>query len=285
MCHIIGSILPGIINPGMGGKMSASSSRPVIRVSGEGARSGNDLLPTEAPVEFRLGRVPIAVLMRTPGQDTELARGFSLTEGIILHPDELAEVRALPGREGEGRYELILAPGIDIDPEQFRRNLYTTSSCGVCGKASIDAVRIASPPLPDGPVVPSGLLEELMETMRAAQIGFDLTGGLHAAGAFTVEGELMGVREDVGRHNAMDKLVGFLSARRWPLDQAVVTVSGRVSFELVQKAAVAGLSILAGVSAASSLAVDLADEVGMTVAGFVRPGGFNIYTHPRRVLA
>ena len=263
--------------------MSASSSHPFIRVTREGRRSGTDLLPTESPVEFRMGGVPIAVLMRTPGQDAELALGFSLTEGIILHPDELAEVRALPGQEGEGRYKLIPAPGTNIDPEQFRRNLYTTSSCGVCGKASIDAVRIASRPLPDGPVIRAGLLPELMETMRAAQVGFDLTGGLHAAGAFTLEGELVGVREDVGRHNAMDKLVGFLSARSWPLKERIVTVSGRVSFELVQKAAVAGLTILAGVSAASSLAVELADELGMTVAGFVRPGGYNIYTHPRRI--
>ncbi len=243
----------------------------------------DDLLPTEEPVEFRMGGVPIAVLMRTPGNDEELARGFALTEGIILRPDELAYVRRLPGREGEGRYELVPAGGIEIDPEQFRRNLYSTSSCGVCGKASIDAVRVASPPLPDGPTIPADLLLGLMESMRGAQSGFDETGGLHAAAAFTPGGQLLGLREDVGRHNAMDKLVGFLSSRRWPLGEIVVTVSGRVSFELVQKAAVAGLSVLAGVSAASSLAVDLADEVGLTVAGFVRPGGFNLYTHPRRI--
>ena len=263
--------------------MQASSSRSVIRVTKDGRLPQTDLLPTEEPVEFRMGGVPIAVLMRTPGHDEELARGFALTEGIILRPDELAEVRALPGREGEGRYELVPASGIVIDPEQFRRNLYATSSCGVCGKASIDAVRIASPPLPNGPVVPALLLEPLMETMRAAQTGFEQTGGLHAAAAFRIDGGLVGLREDVGRHNAMDKLVGFLSTGGWPLEEMVVTVSGRVSFELVQKAAVAGLSILAGVSAASSLAVDLADEVGLTVAGFVRPGGLNLYTHPRRV--
>ncbi len=263
--------------------MPASSSHPFIRVTQGDRRSGTDLLPTESPVEFRMGGIPIAVLMRTPGHDAELALGFSLTEGMILHPGELAEVRALPGREGEGRYELIPAAGINIDPEQFRRNLYATSSCGVCGKASIDAVRIASPPLPAGPVIRPGLLPELMETMRAGQVGFDLTGGLHAAAAFTVDGEMVGLREDIGRHNAMDKLVGFLSARSWPLKGMVVTVSGRVSFELVQKAAVAGLTILAGVSAASSLAVELGDELGMTVAGFVRPGGYNIYTHPGRV--
>ena len=230
-----------------------------------------------------MGGVPIAVLMRTPGNDEELARGFALTEGIILRPDELASVRKLPGREGSGRYELVPAAGIEIDPEQFRRNLYSTSSCGVCGKASIDAIRVASPPLPGGPTVPADLLVGLMESMRGAQSGFDETGGLHAAAAFTPDGHLMGLREDVGRHNAMDKLVGFLASRRWPLEEMIITVSGRVSFELVQKAAVAGLSVLAGVSAASSLAVDLADELGLTVAGFVRPGGFNLYTHPQRI--
>lgn len=265
--------------------MPASSTRPVIRITPDGRLTRTDLLPTEEPVEFRMGGVPIAVLMRTPGHDEELARGFALTEGIILRPDELAYVRALPGREGEGRYELVPATGVIIDPEQFRRNFYATSSCGVCGKASIDAVRIASPPLPDGPAVPAGLLHRLMETMLTAQTGFKETGGLHAAAAFTVSGRLVGLREDVGRHNAMDKLVGFLSSRSWPLEQLVITVSGRVSFELVQKAVVAGLSILAGVSAASSLAVDLADETGLTVAGFVRPGGFNLYTHPHRVRA
>ncbi|MCY3538997.1 MAG: formate dehydrogenase accessory sulfurtransferase FdhD [bacterium] len=263
--------------------MSISSPRPIRRFSRSGIEEVEDLLPTEEPVEFRLQGVPIAVLMRTPGHDRELARGFALTEGIILNPTELAEVQALAGVEGSGRYELVLAEGISIDPERFRRNLYSTSSCGVCGKASIDAVRVASPPLPSGPVVSVGFLQELMEEMASLQTGFADTGGLHAAAAFTPEGELLGVREDVGRHNAMDKLVGRLAARRWPLGEVVVTVSGRVSFELVQKAAVAGVSVLAGVSAASSLAVDLADELGMTVVGFVRPGGSNLYTHPHRL--
>jgi len=264
--------------------MSASSPRPVIRISADGRVPRDDLLPTEEPVEFRMGEVPIAVLMRTPGHDEELARGFALTEGIILRPGELAEVRALPGRTGEGRYELVLRSGVDVDPEQFRRNLYSTSSCGVCGKASIDAVRVASAPLPEGPIVSGGLLTGLMVSMRAAQAGFDQTGGLHAAAAFTPSGGLVAFREDVGRHNAMDKLVGCLSAIGWPLGEKIITVSGRVSFELVQKAAVAGLSVLAGVSAASSLAVDLADELGMTLAGFVRADGFNLYTHPFRIV-
>ncbi len=263
--------------------MSASSSRPIVRIDAEGRSERSDLLPTEEPVEFRLAGVPIAVLMRTPGHDEDLARGFALTEGIILRPDELAEVRRLPGRDGEGRYELVPVDGLHIDPEQFRRNLYSTSSCGVCGKASIDAVRVAAPPPPDGPFIAADRLIGLMESMRAAQAGFKETGGLHAAAAFTPDGAPAGLREDVGRHNAMDKLVGFLAARGLPMGEMIVTVSGRVSFELVQKAAVAGFGLLAGVSAASSLAVDLADELGLTVAGFVRPGGFNLYTHPRRI--
>lgn len=264
--------------------MTVSSSRSVVRVGPNGRIERVDLLPTEEPVEFRLSGVPIAVLMRTPGNDEELARGFALTEGIILRPDELAEVRAMPGEDGAGRYELITAEGIVIDPEQFRRNLYSSSSCGVCGKASIDSIRIAAPPLPEGPVVAADRLAEYMDAMREEQMGFSESGGLHAAAAFTSDGNMLAVREDIGRHNAMDKLVGYLSMQQWPLGELTITVSGRVSFELVQKVAVAGLSVIAGVSTASSLAVDLADELGLTVAGFVRPGGFNIYTHEHRIV-
>ena len=263
--------------------MASNSQRSVIRVSSDARTERVDLLPTEEPIEFRLAGIPIAILMRTPGHDEELARGFALTEGIILRPSELYEVRSLPGEDGAGRYELIMADGVEIDPEQFRRNLYATSSCGVCGKASIDSIRVAAPPLPPGPTLAADRLTDHMEVMAEAQSGFAESGGLHAAAAFASDGELVAIREDVGRHNAMDKLVGVLSMHSWPLDEMTITVSGRVSFELVQKAAVAGLSLLAGVSAASSLAVDLADELGLTVAGFVRPGGFNIYTHPHRI--
>ena len=264
--------------------MDAVSVRRLVRVEEDVRRVREDRLPAEEPVEFRLGGVPIAVLMRTPGHDGELARGFALTEGIILRPSELAGVRAAGGPEGEGRYDLVLAEGTTVDPEQFRRNLYATSSCGVCGKASIDAVRVASPTPPPGPEVAAERLPELMETMREAQSGFAQTGGLHAAAAFSPDGELVALREDVGRHNAMDKLVGALAADRWPLGEMAVTVSGRVSFELVQKTAAAGLSLLAGVSAATSLAAELAEELGVTVAGFVRRGGFDIYSHPRRIV-
>ena len=164
--------------------MSSSSARRILRVGSDGRKALDDLLPTEEPVEFRLEGVPIAVLMRTPGDDEELARGFALTEGIILRPSELADVRAIPGEDGAGRYELVMAEGIQIDPEQFRRNLYTTSSCGVCGKASIDSVRIAAPAPPDGPIIEGSRLSALMDVMRQSQSGFSESGGLHAAAAF-----------------------------------------------------------------------------------------------------
>jgi len=258
--------------------------RMVVRVSDDGRHERADLLPAEEPVEFRLDGMAIAVLMRTPGHDEELAKGFALTEGIILRPTELDAVRALPGQDGEGRYELVLADGVHVDPERFRRNLYATSSCGVCGKASIDAVRVSARPVPTGPVVNPTALAGMMARMRDRQEGFDASGGLHAAAAFEVDGDLLAVREDVGRHNAMDKLIGWLADRAWPIGECVITVSGRVSFELVQKAAVAGLSLLAGVSAASSLAADLANELGVTVAGFVRGPEFNVCSHPQRII-
>lgn len=237
----------------------------------------------EEPVEFRLGSVPIAVLMRTPGADEELARGFALTEGIILRPDELAAVKTLGEGEDAGRYELVLAAGVGVDPEQFRRNLYATSSCGVCGKASIDAVRVAARPLPPGPVVPASTLTTVADQMRRAQAGFAASGGLHAAAAFAGDGSLLAVREDIGRHNAVDKVVGAVTRDQWPLGEMGLMVSGRVSFEMVQKAAVAGFSIVAGVSAASSLAVELAEELDVTVVGFVRPGGCNVYAGLQRI--
>ena len=192
--------------------------RQVVRiVDGVHRPPEDDVLAREEPLEFRLGKVPIAVLMRTPGADEELARGFALTEGIILRPDELARVVMLGDGSGACRYELVLAPGVTVDPEQFRRNLYATSSCGVCGKASIDAVRVAARPLPPGPVVSMSTLTAVAQSMRDAQVGFEASGGLHAAAAFSAEGSLLAVREDIGRHNAVDKVVGAVSARRWPV--------------------------------------------------------------------
>ena len=178
---------------------------------------------------------------------------------------------------------IVLAAGVKVDPEQFRRNMYTTSSCGVCGKASIDAVRIAAAPPPLGPSVSPDLLLAIPEQMRMVQPGFDATGAVHAAALFDSSGGLLASREDVGRHNAVDKLVGALARDRWPLGEVIMMVSGRVSFEMVQKAAVAGIPVVCGVSAASSLAADLGAELGITVVGFLRDDAFNVYSASHRI--
>lgn len=261
-----------------------TEQRHVVRIGADSDLDVDDFLVTEAPLEVRLGETPIAVLMRTPGHEADLALGFAITEGIILRPSELRAVRNAAGDDEGNRWEIVPADGVSIDPEQFRRNLYTSSSCGVCGKASIDAVRIVSPPLSDGPIVDRGIILSLPERMIAAQEAFALTGGLHAASAFSTDGSLLAVREDIGRHNAVDKLVGALAAETWPLPEMVLLVSGRISFEMVQKAAVAGISLVCGVSAASSLAVDLAVELGVTVVGFLKSDSFNVYAGQQRVL-
>jgi FdhD protein len=239
-----------------------------------------DLVVVEEPLEIRLDGVPLAVLMRTPGAEEDLVLGFALTEGIALSPREISEVRP----EGDGdRYRMVLASGVEVDPEQFRRNAYTTSSCGVCGKASIDAVKIAAPPLPAGPVVTPEFIGTLPERLRAAQPTFAATGGLHGAAIFDAEGRLLAAAEDVGRHNATDKAIGSLARRRWPLGETILMVSGRISFEIAQKAAVAGIPVVAGVSAGSSLAVELAGDVGLTLVGFVRDGSLVVYADPGRI--
>ena len=263
--------------------MVKSTAQPVLQVRGGVSSRVEDRVVTEAPMEIRLGTTPIAVLMRTPGDDGDLVRGFALTEAIVLHPGEIAGVRLIPDDPDDSRYEMVLAPGVTIDPEQFRRSLYTTSSCGVCGKASIDAVRITAPPPPPGPTVDSTVLLSLPARMREAQETFTATGGIHAAGAFAPDGTLLCLREDVGRHNAVDKVVGALSRDGWPPGEIILLVSGRVSFEMVQKAAVAGIPMVCGVSAASSLAVELADELGLTVVGFLRDDGYNVYTGEGRL--
>ncbi len=250
-----------------------------MRHSAENAAEIEDVLVVESPVEFRIDGVPVAVLMRSPGDDEVLARGFALSESILLHPHEFVTIKAVePVNTEDDRWEIILADGVAVDGEQFRRNTYTTSSCGVCGKASIDAVRIAARSVAAGPDLDSAFVSSLPDRMRSAQPEFDLTGGIHAAAAFARDGELLAIHEDIGRHNAVDKLIGELAKHRWPLDGVVMMVSGRVSFEIVQKAAVVGIPVVCGVSAASSLAADLGEEMGMTVIGFVRDGGFNVYS-------
>ena len=254
------------------------TTRRVVRYRGT-VESVSDALVVEEPMEIRLAGEPLAVLMRTPGADAELALGFAITEGIVVGPDDVGGVTDL----GMGRWELMLAEGVTIDPEQFKRNFYSTSSCGVCGKASIDAIRVAQTFPPAGPKVSSDVIMALPALLFERQPAFHATGGLHAAAAFTPEGKLLAVREDIGRHNATDKLVGYLARREWPLAPMGLMVSGRISFEIVQKAAVAGISIVCGVSAASSLAADLAEEFGMTLVGFLRDEGFTVYTDSGRI--
>lgn len=244
---------------------------------------GEDVLTTEGPVEFRIGGVPIAVLMRTPGRDESLATGFLITEGIVLGPAEIDSVVPVEGSSEGDRYDVILAEGVIVDPEQFRRNVFASSSCGVCGKASIDAVLVASRRPPDGPVVTPGFVASLPDLMRSIQDQFDLTGSVHAAAVFDSSGELVASAEDVGRHNAVDKVVGELATKRWPIGEAVLVVSGRIGFEIVQKAAVAGIPIVCGISGASSLAASLGEESGVTVVGFLRGDSFSVYSGGHRI--
>ncbi|WP_060654273.1 formate dehydrogenase accessory sulfurtransferase FdhD [Rhodococcus pyridinivorans] len=250
-----------------------------------------DTVVVEEPLEVRVDGTALAVTMRTPGSDIELAQGFLLTEGIITGRDDIAAIRYCNSTDDTGRntynvLDIDLAPGIALPEVGLERNFYTTSSCGVCGKASLDAIRQRTrhSPAHDPVVVDPTVLSVLPETLRRAQRTFDRTGGLHAAGLFTDTGELLTLREDVGRHNAVDKILGWaVEHRRLPLRRTILLVSGRASFELTQKAVMAGIPILAAVSAPSSLAIDLAHDAGLTLIGFLRGDTMNIYTHPNRV--
>jgi FdhD protein len=263
----------------------------VCRIAASGLVVQSDILAVEEPLEVRLGcdvggrRVhqAVSITMRTPGHEAELAVGFLFTEGMLVAPEQVAGVRACGG----GNVARVdLAPGVAVDLARLERHFYTSSSCGVCGKASLQAVRVSCRHrLPEGrPVVEAAVIHRLPEVLRAAQTVFDRTGGLHAAALFDTEGNLLCLREDVGRHNALDKVIGaqFLAGRT-PLSEGVLLVSGRVSFELVQKAVVAGVPVLAAVGAPSSLAVSLAREHGLSVLGFVRQDRFNIYTGAERI--
>jgi FdhD protein len=233
-----------------------------------------------------LAAVSVVVTMRTPGSDMELAAGFLFTESLIESRDEIATMRYCGLEEPEEqRYNIVTVElRRPFDPGILHRNFYATSSCGICGKASIDQVEVAVGRVADGPRIDASVLEGLPEALQEGQEVFEATGGLHAAGLFDVHGELLAVREDVGRHNAMDKLVGHeLLEGRLPGSERIVLVSGRASFELVQKAAVAGIPIFCAVSAPSTLAVDAARRLGMTLVGFLRGRRFNVYTHPERL--
>ena len=264
-----------------GGK--PAERRRVVRVRDGHVDESPDFLAAEEPLEIRLAGEQVAVTMRTPGNDTELAVGFLIGEGIV-RPEDLAGVMECRSDEGDGGVaDVKLKPGATARAG-WQRNFYATSSCGVCGKASIEAVRVAAGPVADGPVVDPDTLQALPDRLREAQRVFDRTGGLHASGLFTAEGDLVTLREDVGRHNALDKVVGHHAlANDLPLDGHVLLVSGRASFELIQKALVAGIPFVAAVSAPSTLAVRLAEVSNLTLVGFLRPGGCNVYAGRERL--
>jgi FdhD protein len=246
----------------------------VTRVPGGEAA---DVVAVEEPLEIRLGGVPVAVTMRTPGHDEELALGFCLSEGLrplaARVPDDLA-----------ANTVDVDAPGADVG--RLQRSFYTSSSCGVCGKGALEAVAVEASRVESDLRLEAALVAALPDRLREAQAAFDVTGGLHATGLFSADGELLCVREDVGRHNALDKVIGraFLDGLL-PLSRSVLCVSGRLSFELVQKAAVAGCPLLVAVGAPSSLAVELGADRGITLCGFVRGGSLNVYTEPWRIHA
>lgn len=264
--------------------------RRVITLRADGTRSKVDLIAVEEPLELRLAGESFTVTMRTPGHDFELVAGFLVAEGIISSAEHLRSLRYCAGTDERGNqtYNVIdaaLDPGLPPTSLLRTRNVLTTSACGICGTTSIDAVEKT---LPAGRTdmlrLPAETLLRLPELMRGEQALFSKTGGVHAAGLFDAEGTLLCLREDVGRHNAVDKVVGWaLTQGRLPLSGTVLQVSGRASFELVQKAALAGIEMLSAVGAPSSLAVDLAERSGLTLAGFSRGRSINLYTHTQRV--
>ncbi|TDQ54466.1 formate dehydrogenase accessory sulfurtransferase FdhD [Actinorugispora endophytica] len=264
----------------------------VRRIDGGTARDRVDSLVVEEPLEIRLGGRALTVTMRTPGHDFELAVGFLVSEGVVARAEDVHSIRYCAGaaEDGANTYnvlDVVLAAGVPLPEGSLERNFYTTSSCGVCGKASLDAVRTVARFAVDGDGArfASSTLAALPDRLRAAQKVFARTGGLHAAALVTPGGELLAVREDVGRHNAVDKLVGWaVNERGLPLGGTGLLVSGRASFELVQKAVMAGIPLLAAVSAPSSLAVDLAAEAGLTLVGFLRGESMNVYTGGERVV-
>lgn len=254
---------------------------PIRKVDPASTSAEQDLVAVEEPLQIRLGDRDFAITMRTPGQDRELAAGFLFTEGVITSLDQISAITP----DDRGAVTVELAPGVEVD--FAARNFYVTSSCGVCGKASIDglkAAHCASPPR-GVPQIQSSLIPALPDKLREAQPVFSHTGGLHGAGLFNATGDLLAVREDVGRHNAVDKLIGamFLEAKT-PLHENILMLSGRISFELVQKALMAGIPIVAAVGAPSSLAIETALHFGMTLIGFLRGPRYNVYSGHERLV-
>lgn len=278
--------------------MEIPSTRKVdiIRLRQRDLSKTNDLVVTEEPLEMQVlygpdgdrRRFNLAVTMRTPGDDDNLLRGFLITEGIIRTHDDIAcIVRPAGGPVANQSITAELKPEVMFSPDAQQRHFYTTSSCGVCGKASIDMVRQVSPfrTISGQPSLKGNVLCDMLDVFRKEQDVFSETGGIHAAGLFNADGNLLMIAEDVGRHNAVDKLIGMAAVKLGlPLNQYVMIVSGRAGFELVQKASVTGVSIFAAVGAPSSLAVELAEETGMTLVGFLKDSGMNIYSGADRIM-
>ncbi len=260
----------------------------ILRFQGTGTEAREDLLTAEEPLEIRIGGQAVAVLMRTPCDDFDLVAGFLYTEGMIRRPQDLGALSYCSTAQPpnlENVVEVRFSEGVVFDLERFRRSFYATSSCGICGKASIEAIRAEAPVLVGHFHLPRAVLYGLDDKLRQAQAVFARTGSLHAAALFDPEGELLVLREDVGRHNAVDKVVGHFVRGGRPLpDQAILMVSGRASFEIVQKALMAGIALVAAVSAPSTLAVELARESGMTLVGFLRGQAANVYSGSERLV-
>lgn len=266
------------------------TSRRIIAIRGESLEVREDRVVGEAPLEIRAAGphqkpVAVAVTMRTPGHENELAVGFLHTEGLLDGQEVLRTTGGDPATLSQPDDTIVVRLSRPFDGSAVAdRHFVATASCGICGKASIDEVVLRTDPLPPGPVVSRAVVLALPNLLRAAQRAFDETGGLHAAALFTAGGELIVIREDVGRHNALDKVVGSqVLAGSMPLHDRLLMVSGRVSFEIVQKAAVAGIPIVCAVSAPSDLAIETAERLGVTLVGFLRGDGFNVYAHDARI--
>jgi FdhD protein len=266
------------------------TSRRIVAVRGASLEVRDDRVVGEAPLEIRAAGphqdpVAVAVTMRTPGNEAELAVGFLTTEGLLEDQEVLGTAGGDPGALSQPDDTIVVRLSRPFDDSKVaERHFVATASCGICGKASIDEVALRVKPLPSGPVVARSVVLALPDLLRAAQRAFDETGGLHAAGLFSPGGELIAIREDVGRHNALDKLVGSqVLAGTMPLHERTLVVSGRVSFEIIQKAAVAGIPIVCAVSAPSDLAIETAERLGVTLVGFLRGDGFNVYANDARI--
>lgn len=267
----------------LSGMKTASAGYEVERFSGsEGTRQlQGDHVAVEEPLQITVDGTPVAVVMRTPGNDLDLVRGFVLTEGVV---DRLEAVVRVDMERAPNHAHVFLADDVVLDRERLSRNLFSASSCGICGKATIESIHCDVPPVElGGASLSPEVILQLPDALRKAQAVFESTGGLHAAGLFSLSGELLVLREDVGRHNAIDKVVGWAAEQGLDISQAVLQVSGRVSFEVMQKALVARIPVVSAISAPSSLAVDFARESGQTLIGFLRPPSFNVYAGQHRV--